>query len=177
MNGECQTLWNPKCTTIEIYNFYFTIAQHSNISCIRTFLINIISGFSVHYTPCTTFAWYLLLHLSTMAGATYGAGTAYPFWVFPCYLMGSMFFIFCFLCVFFPFMLTTTVGTGGRRVRDRMVVEFTGRIFSRITPLSTNNKTDRHDTTEIFFESGVTHHSPTHIGTFMKTLYEFAFDP
>ena len=77
------------------------IAKHSNISCIRTFLINIISWFSFNYTPCTTFAWYLLLYLSTMAGATYVAGTAYPFWVIPCYIMGSMFFIFCFLCVFF----------------------------------------------------------------------------
>jgi len=35
-----------------------------------------------------------------------------------------------------------------------------GRWFSPGTPVSSTNKTDRHDITEICFESGVKHHKP-----------------
>jgi hypothetical protein len=36
----------------------------------------------------------------------------------------------------------------------------TGQWFSPGTPVSSTNKTDRHDITEIFVESGVKHHKP-----------------
>jgi hypothetical protein len=41
------------------------------------------------------------------------------------------------------------------------------------TPVSSTNKTDCHDITEIFFESGVKHHKPTEIWF----LYTGGYDP
>ena len=34
--------------------------------------------------------------------------------------------------------------------------------FSPGIPVASTNKTDRHDITEIFFESGIKHHNPNH---------------
>jgi len=45
------------------------------------------------------------------------------------------------------------------------VYRLAGRWFSLGTPASSTNKTDRHDITEILFESGVKHHNPNSITT------------
>ena len=59
------------------------------------------------------------------------------------------------------------------------VYRLVGRWFSLGTPASSTNKTDRHDITEILFESWVKHYKPNSItktvllGTIIANIYHY----